>query len=168
MSEVRTIDQPSADRPIWLVRAGREGRYVGDFEDAGVVGLGWKAAGEDVDLPKDDLVELVRAAYPGGSKGAAQNGASQLLRWRNEVAVGDGVAVYDRDRRRYLLGKIASDVRYDEDVMSELPRVRAVNWKWHVPRDVLGEGVQNSLSTLLTLTKTRDDVTAELLRHAVG
>ncbi|MFH5805408.1 hypothetical protein [Alienimonas sp. DA493] len=167
MTNRRSIDRPPESRPIWLVRAGREGRYIGDFEEAEVVGLGWKAAGVDVDLPKDDLVALVRAAYPGSSKKAAMSGASQLIRWRDEVTVGDGVVSYDRDRRRYLLGEIASDLRYDEEALPELPRVRSVSWTGHVPKDVLSEGVQNSLSTLLTLTKTRDDVAAELLRYAV-
>ena len=155
-------------RSFWIVRAGREAKYVGDFEEVGVAGLGWAPVGPKIDgVSKEDLIRRVRSAYPSESDGAAKNGASQLLRWRDEVSVGDGVATYDRDRRRYLVGEIVSDLRWDDAALPALPRVREVKWFGHVARDGLTEPVRRSLNSMLTLTKARDDVAAELRTKAV-
>ena len=156
------------DAPLWFVRSGRESRYVGDFEEKGIVALGWSAIGGEIDgAAKDELARLIRAENPSESEGAAQNGASQLVRWRDDVAVGDAVATYDRDRRRYLLGTVTSGLRYDEETLPPLPRVRSADWTRHVPRDALSGPTRRPLNTMLTLSRTRPEVAAELWAKSV-
>lgn len=155
---------------MWMVRAGRNGRWIEDFVSKNVVGLGWHGVGNSLQYAsKEEIFDAMRNAYPDMSEGTAASGASQLWRFRNEVAVGDAVVTYDAGAREYYLGKIISDPRYQAGEIEELTLQRSVEW-WpeQVDRDMLSDDSRNRLGSTLTLFKVPADTETELTAKAVG
>ena len=154
---------------MWLVRAGREARFTDDFVERGVIAIGWEEMGPlDPGVDKPQILSRYRSAYPSHSEGKAGVGASQVLRYLEEVSPGDVAVTYDRDRRRYLIGTIKPGLRWEPDGIPGLPRVRSVGWDCHVSRDALSQASQRALTALLTLSQVRDEVAAELRAKKIG
>ena len=155
---------------MWMVRAGRNGRWIEDFVSKNVVGLGWHGVGNSLlYATKEEIFDAMRKAYPDMSDGTAASGASQLWRFRNEVAVGDAVVTYDAGAREYYLGKIISEPRYQAAEIEELTLQRSVEWlPEQVDRDMLSDDSRNRLGSTLTLFKVPTDTETELTAKAVG
>jgi restriction system protein len=146
--------------PIWVVRAGEGAAHVEEFLEHELVAIGWAPVGPLTDTASDEEVEERFAkAYPDRKQGAVRVWASQVKRFVREPRVGDPVATYDRERRRYLLGSIAGTAQWRE---GPLPRWRAVEWLRETPRDVLSASTRNSLGSIATLFRPSEDVTKEL------
>ncbi|MDZ4696770.1 MAG: restriction endonuclease [Deltaproteobacteria bacterium] len=138
-----------ASNNIWLVRAGEGGAFADEFEEQGVVAIGWSKAGPIAAAMSDPEVEACFIkAYPTAKPGNRRSGAGQVKRFVRELKVGDLVATYAPDRRIYLLGTIAGEVGWREH---ELARVRPVKWTRAVSRDVLSATLRNTLGSILTL-----------------
>lgn len=155
---------------MWMVRAGRGGRWTEDFISKGVVGLGWHDVGDSTGFAtKAELGAAMRRAYPEFSGGTANSGASQLWRFRTELKVGDEVITYDAGTRRYYVGIVSSEARYEPGEIEELTLQRAVEWQTEqVSRDDLSDDARNRLGSTLTLFKIPDRTADELRRLAEG
>lgn len=137
---------------IWFVRAGRESIYAEDFIQKKVVAIGWTELGDvDKTLTKANLVPLYKRAYPTVSDGSTLNAVSQITRFMQEVKVGDAVMTHDRDKQMYYIGTITSEYKWKPEIISELPRLREVEWKHQVPRGLLGSDTKNTLGAIQTL-----------------
>lgn len=113
-----------SDKPIWMVRAGKNAAFVEDFVDGSFVGIGFHEAGE-VSMPVDReaLVARIASEAPSLSQGKVDNIASQVKRFYEELSVGDAVTTYDPNRRLYYLGEILSEGGHRDH---ELSRARSV------------------------------------------
>lgn len=102
---------------MWMVRSGRGSEHVDAFLEHGVVAIGWRKLDElPPSIKKSDLLRLFAERCPGDREGTQASSASQVLRFVAEIKVDDQV-VYDRDRRRYLLGDILSDCEWKPDLI---------------------------------------------------
>lgn len=155
-------------RRIWMVRAGRESRYVDDFIRGGVVGVGWTEVGEIArGTTKSEVKQQYRRANASASDAQVRNAANQLFRFLNEFNVGDGVVTYDRDRGRFYLGKIISEPIWAPQDFAELPRIRRVKWEQLVARDRLSPESRNSLGSIQTLFQVKTEVANDLYKNAL-
>lgn len=148
----------------WMVRAGRNARFIEDFRNRSMIGIGWFAIGDLANLTtKAEILEKVRIAYPAYSDQAAMMAASQLSRFKSEFKIGDRVVSYDPRLRRYLCGEIASGYKFVADVAEEeFLNQRSVVWLHEKPRDEISQSARNSLGSISTIFLIQDDVASEL------
>ena len=148
---------------IWFVRAGRESAYAEDFIQKKVVALGWVDLGDiDKSIAKPNLIPLYQQAYPTQPDGGVQVAVSQIIRFIQEVKVGDSIMTHDRDKQMYYLGVITSDYKWQPETIAELPRVREVDWKHQVPRGMLSSDTKNTLGAIQTLFLVKGKPTTEI------
>jgi restriction system protein len=146
---------------IWFVRAGRDSIYAEDFIQKDVVGIGWEELGElEKEITKTKLMELYKKHYPDHADGRAQVSVSQVLRFSKDIKVGNEIMTYDRDQQLYYLGQIMSDCQ--PGLIPELPRIRSVEWKYQIPRNVLSSEAKNTLGAIQTLFLVKGKVAGEL------
>ena len=163
-------DLPESD--IWIVRAGRKGKYARLFLEDKIVGIGWADVGEILPSDSDDVIhQRFWQAYPYDKPGTHAASFGQVIRFHRQMAVGDAIATYSNEERLYHVGLILSDAsHYEPGEQSEesLGFVRQVEWKYLVRRDDLSPGTRNSLGSALTLFRLPPDASAELRRMCLG
>ncbi len=153
---------------MWMVRAGRGGENIDDFINREVVAFDGALLGKlSPAVTKDELLKLYAEKYPSEKEGSRASWASQLLRLITEAKVGDEVVCSDRDRRRYILGKITSEYEWLPDEDGRNPHVRRVKWTHEVARDSLSAATRNTLGSVLTVFKVNPDAAKDLLTFAV-
>ncbi len=152
-----------------MVRAGRDSVHVEDFLDKGIVALSWSELGPfEAAWKQKEALERYQQVYPGHSSGQAQAGVNQILRFINEVKIGDQVVTYSRDQRVYYLGTVKSEVLWEPNILDDMPRVRQVSWTQQVLRDALKTATKNTLGAILTLFKLNQQVKDDLQTHAAS
>jgi len=154
---------------LWMVRC-EGGNYFEDFRDHRLVALGWQELADVTKgMERDEVIGLLRQRRPDQKEGTVISGASQVWRFVNEVAVGDGVVTYSPSLRKYLIGRVTAESRVDK-VMGglEMPLVRDVEWRGEVDRDALTVAAKGSLGSTLTLFKVSDIAREELLSKLEG
>jgi restriction system protein len=151
-----------------MVRAGRGSENVEEFVKHGIVAFGDKLLGPlPPSIKKDELLELYAEKYQEDKEGSRASWASQLMRFLNEVKIGDTAVTFDRDRRFYLLGTISSDYEWQPRLIEDKPHVRRVKWLYQVSRDLLTVTTRNTLGAILTVFKLGVDVAKDLQSHQV-
>jgi restriction system protein len=154
---------------FWMVRAARNGLLAPDFKEKSLVAVGWHEVGDLSEIRGlEEMRAAVKAAYPTMNAGAVINGAGVLHKFRNVINTGDEVVTYDPERRRYILGKVAGDYRYDPAVFEQHPNLRPVQWVTEIPRDEMSAGSKNTLGSTLALFEPGEMVLAELESLAAG
>jgi restriction system protein len=152
---------------IWFVRAGRESIYAEDFVQDGIVAIGWAELGEVEKLTsKATLLDMYRSAYPGDAEGRVQVAVSQIIRFMQELKVGDSVMTYNRDKQMYYLGNITSDSLWKANGVPELSRYRSVKWTHSLPRAMLSVEAKNMLGAILTLFLVKNTIATEILNKS--
>lgn len=151
------------NKRMWMVRSS-SGQYFNEFQEKNFVALGWSELGPvSMDESKESVMARLASTSPNLKPGSVASGASQVLRFMHEVQIGDGVVTYDPGRRLYLVGEIASGVRFVRDACGgDLPRIRSVNWLREVSRDALSQALRNSLGSTMTLFEVPPLLAAEL------
>jgi len=153
-------------KSCWLVRAS-DGDLI-DLFDKGHVLIGWADLGDLAAYKtKETLRERYRHLRPEDPDGKVNNAVSVLWKFASQLQVGDTVLTYDKHRREYLLGEIASAYRHQPKLNGEYPHERAVKWTHRISRDVLKPSSRNSLGSTLTLFAVNEEVLEDLL-HAVS
>jgi restriction system protein len=153
---------------MWKVHAGRGSANVNDFLENGVVAIGWEQIGEVTPgTAKEQIVGRYAELAPHKTKNQLASGAGQVVRFLDEIQVGDRVITYDAEKRIYYLGEITSPPRWEPGLVDRLPRVRDVNWSRQVSRDKLTVAARNTLGAIMTLFNVREEVAAELEAKAV-
>jgi len=115
-------------------------------------------------ITKEDLLRLYAEKYPEAGENTRASWASQMLRFVTKLKTGDDVVTWDRERRRYVLGKIASKYEWAPKLIAEVPHVRRVNWTGTVARDRLAPPTRNSLGSVLTLFEIPPDAAKDTCR----
>lgn len=146
-----------------MVRAASGGTLAAEFVDKEIVAIGWKDVGDLSKFPaKSALIEAVENSWPDWSPGRVMNSASQLIRFRDELAVGDRVITYDASTRVYHIGTITGGYRHDADAVSPYENVRDVKWEAELDRDKLSVDTKNTLGSTLTLFRVSESAVAEI------
>lgn len=156
-------------KPMWMVRAAEGGVLVDQFIEKGVVAIGWPLL-RDLNQyrDKDEMVAALKNSWPEQSPGNWSTSASQCLRFRDELDVGDFVVTYDPGRRVYHLGTITSDYKHVPDIMPDFENVRDVQWQSEIERDRLSTATRNSLGAIMTLFRLPDAAAREIEAAAKG
>jgi restriction system protein len=137
-----------------------------EFLEHGVVALGDDRLGAlQAKISKEELLRRYAEHYPAQPEGSRAVWASQLFRLISEIKVGDEVATYDRDRRRYVLGEVTSEYEWLPNAVPEMPHVRRVKWTRETPRDVLETTTRNSLGAIQSLFRLSPEATEDLRRN---
>lgn len=115
---------------MWMVRAASGGRLADEFQEQGVVAIGWGDIG-DLNQYKDKaaMLEAIRNAWPEWASGKCMSSASQLIRFREELNDGDRVITYDSSRRIYHVGTISGMYKYQPSVLPPLENTMTI-WIW--------------------------------------
>lgn len=138
------------DPKVWVVRAGKGGRYAAEFEELGLIAIGKAEAGDPTGLSREQLFEQTRERA--GSR--AGNIAGQLDRFARVMRTGDLVAVPDGGTRELLCGRIVGDFEYREVApVADFRNVRKVDWLARRDRDDLPDRILYTLGSLLTVFK---------------
>lgn len=156
-------------KPMWMVRAASGGRLADEFVEKGVVAIGWKDLGDLSQFPdKPALMAATKACWPGWPDGRVMNSASQLIRFRDELAIGDRVLTYDSSSRVYHVGTIRGAYRHAKDAVPPYENIRDVSWEDRVDRDQLSVATRNSLGSTLTLFRVPESAADEIERLRKG
>lgn len=154
---------------IWVVRAGRGAEHIDTFVDQGVITIGMteRVGEEAMGDSRKALYERTGAAHPEWSAPRLGMHVGQLYRFLKDIKVGDEVATYDPNVRRYLLGVVTTEARWEPDLVEWLPYARSVKWDRRVARDSLSVGSRNTLGAIQTIFRLSSEVSAELRKLAV-
>lgn len=153
----------------WMIRAGRGGTYIEDFETKGYAAFGAARLG---DLNQYQGVEEIKAAYldkiSQAKPQAMANAVAMMIKFRDTIQKGDIIVSYDTETRQYLIGEDQGQYLYKPGEVGEYPNLRIVNWQGRVDRDALSQSAKNSLGSTLTLFSVSDDVIAEMRAALAG
>jgi len=137
---------------VWVVRAGRGGKWAEECRKNGVCAIGWRDAGDFTGMARrEDFKKRIEETYPTWKPGRRLNSASQLYRFVNEIRTGDLVATPISATREILLGRVEGPYRYEPDLIPENPNVRPVDWMRTISRDDLSVRARNSAGSTLTV-----------------
>lgn len=155
---------------LWVVRAGRNAVHAERFLDEKMMTIGMSelVGAEALGDSRKELMERLEKVHPDWNKGRLANHAGQLFRFVSEIKVGDEVVTYDAATRRYLIGVVSSDARYEPAKIADLPYVRSVEWNRRVPRDALSVDTRNSLGAIQTIFRLSKEASSELRDVAVA
>ena len=147
----------AAAKAIWLLAPGEGAEYWKQYQDEGIISIGWSNSGDLTLLTSKKAVrEELELKYPG--KSSSQSG-KMLHDFAHVMQPGD--YVFAKDGRKAVLGWgiISSEYRYDEN-QKRHPHTREVEWK-STERFTMPE---DQLLPLKTLTRyDEDDEVTELL-----
>jgi restriction system protein len=139
---------------VFVLRA-EFGRYTDTFHKEGYVGIGWYHDNpEGWDLADKDFLKLkYRELFPDDPYMRMNQNVGQVFRFVNELKVGDLVISPFMDNR-LLVGRITSDLYYQNDSTSPYPWRKHVEWfKNTIDRHLLSVPLQNTLRSSLTCFK---------------
>ena len=155
---------------MWMVRAGQGGYLIEEFVTRELIAIGWHKLGDlSTVISQEEIRERYDRAYPNERPGRAAHAVSMIYKFRSILDANQKVVTYDRQNRKYLIGRITSDYYYDTDEIAEeisdYAHLRKVDWKGSVSRDVLSISSRNSLGGIQTLFSVNEEVSTELLSH---
>jgi predicted Mrr-cat superfamily restriction endonuclease len=124
------MTRPDTPPAVWVVRAGRRGRYLPAFRDTGCVALPGHGVGDLTSLTTQDVRKAVREAGANARKAA-------VLDMFRELRVWDGVLTpYSYDGVLWF-GRVTGPYRYDPNRIPGLAHTVPVKWLgWTWRRDV--------------------------------
>ena len=147
----------------WMIRAGRGGTYIDDFETKGYAAIGWSSLGN---LNQYQDAEAIREAYlrefTQAKPQAMANAVAMIIKFRDQIKKGDTIISYDTETRQYLIGEDQGQYVYRPEEVGDYPQLRVVNWQGRVDRDALSQTAKNSLGSVLTLFSVSDDIVEEM------
>jgi restriction system protein len=153
----------------WIVRAGKNGVYIDNFLDDGIVwvGIARSLARVAPDIDKPQLMRLIKEVDPRSKDGSVQAAASTFVRFSKELQIGDTAITYSPAVRTYFLGRVDSAVEAPREMDGEFLYPRRVTWTHRVLRDGLPKSARNSLGSIATLFKVKGEALKELQRLSV-
>jgi len=144
---------------VWMVRAGRGGACVDDFQKDKCVAVGY---GVQIDLTGSTTREHLFQRLRDANQWPGSNGAATIARFVLDMKQGDQVVTYDPEKREYIVGKVTSGYRFTPNRVGDWANSsRDVAWTGRVSRDDLSAVARNSLGSLLTVFEIRGEVWAE-------
>ena len=151
---------------MWMIRSGRGGDNLEVFLRENLVGFGDAEIGVVApSVTKDDLLRLYAQHYPHEKANSRASWASQLLRLITEVKVGDPVVTFDREQRRYIVGKISGEYRFEGAKEGHPAHVRPASWSQEVSRESLSAATRNTLGSVLTVFRVNPEAAKDVLAN---
>jgi restriction system protein len=134
---------------VWVVRAGQGGRHAADFEAQDLVAIGFAEFPSVGNLSREEITALAAAELGPKAAGAA---AGQLLRFSQEIEVGDLVVTPDGGTRELVFLEVTGPYEHRAaPPIPGYPHVRSAVARGRRSRDALPKRVLYSLGALLTV-----------------
>ena len=133
---------------LWVVRAGKQAKYVSEFEANSYIAIGFhELASDDLSLTDEETVKG-RVTSP-----AERTYAGQLVAFAYRMQVGDLVIVprLPRKHRDYLVARISGPYRHIAVPPASGHHQRQVQWLGTFSRGSLSPSAINTLGAILTL-----------------
>lgn len=151
-------EESDTKRAIWLIAAGRKGRMWEEWQNEGIVTIGWELLGDLMTYDtKEDIAERLQAADPENSS-SMNNNALACLEFSRSIKVGDYIVVKKGITTVYGIGEVQSNYIFDQ-TRKEHKHVRKIEWLntgvWTFNRQLV-------LKTLTNITPY-SDLSRELL-----
>ena len=157
-----------ANKPMWMVRAGRGAYAASDFREKNVVGIGWGGIDWTQFKNRQAIFQKLEQQYPDLSPKQALAAASQIERFLRGLRLNDSILTYDPSTRTYLVGTIIGDSFFHSGEPADLPTRRQVKWTGEISRDSLSVSTRNSLGAISTLFRVSDDGSKEISALVTG
>jgi restriction system protein len=142
----------------WMIRAGRGGIYIEDFEK-GYAAIGWSQLGNLAQYPNNDSLRQKYIEVYGNDKPAATaNAVAMILKFRDQITAGDHIVSYNPETREYLVGVDKGEYLYQPGTVGDYANLRRVEWLGKVSRDQLPQKAKNSLGSTLTLFSVNQEI----------
>lgn len=140
-----------------------------DLVSGGFISIGWEELGDLTAVPIDrqSLKERLAATYPTAKPGAIPVWAGVLVRFINEMSVGDYIISPNKADRTLSFGVV--DGEFYVEAGTELhPNRRRVNWlHTGVPRDDFSKSALHEIGSAVTLFRVKNHA-AEFLQLITG
>ena len=153
LQKVGDITMTSTETVVWGVHAGKTGDADALFLKKNRVAIGWVAAGNIGEVPKDrDAFKArVTQTYPTDKPGSWPVWAGVLYRFVHEMKPGDYVVYPSKGDRHVHIGVIEGAYEYNPQLESGYPNQRAVRWLKAVPRTSFTQGALYEIGSALSL-----------------
>lgn len=139
-------------RDIYVVRAGKGGVRAKEFEELGLVAIGFVHAGDLTGLDKAGVKRAVEEGYEGDPAGRVRTFAWQLTQFAVTMRIGDIVVVPEGSSGSLLFGEITGDYVYREPPPIENWRhTRSIRWLGRRDRAALSNKARKSLNAGTTV-----------------
>lgn len=148
---------------IWMVRAGQGAFLIDEFVNRKIVAIDF-GMGDLTDKSEEDIRQLIEDMHPESDKKSIGIIASQVIRFRYKIKVGDYVLTSDTPNKNYLLGRIVSNYYYNAELSDSghCKNVHDVQWLGEIPYDKLQKSTRSTLGTQTTLfnitKKAKEDI----------
>ena len=147
---------------MWMVRAGERSFLIDEFLKNNIVAIGWNL-GDLTDKSDEEIAELYKRKYNN------LKSLYQILRFKNEINVGDYVLAAKGKTKTYFIGKILSDYHRSEVINKKDSSgdnyfdVRDVEWLGEVQRYSLKKPTQKNIGENTTVFKINDNAKDNVL-----
>jgi restriction system protein len=128
--------------------------------DEGFVSIGWDELGDLTQIPggREGLKTVLERERPGSKPGAIAGWAGILVRFRDEIQVGDVVVAPYKPDSTINIGVVTGDYYFDQDATEHRHR-RRVEWrKIGLSRTVFSQSALYELGAFLTVFRIRKHV----------
>ena len=149
----------------WVVRGGRNGEREADALEKGVLTIGFGLVEDLRNIQtKEDAKRLLRQTNPEEKPGTIASHASVLWTFRNDIKIGDLIAMPRKRQSTIAIGEIEGEYEYRPE-FPETVHGRAIRWlNPEVQRDSLLPDLQTSMNGDRTIYQPRKENAESRLR----
>ncbi len=150
----------------WLVRAGQNGERD-EFNLANdIVGGGFRDVRDLTGVnDKDELRQIVDAAYPGSAKQRISNFCNQLWALTNRIEVGDLVVLPLKTTSQLAIGEVTGPYEYRANEAANCRHLRPVRWlQTDIPRTAVKQDLLYSLGAFMTVCQLKRNEAAARIK----
>lgn len=139
----------------WTVRGGRDGEQEQAALDEDVILVAWDELGDLSGTQSvDDIVAMLRVAYPDNSEATNSNNAHQLWRFVHTMQPGDFVVMPRKNKPVLAVGRITGPYDFRADKPSLSRHARPVEWlSKGLERTAVRGDLRDSMGSLLTISE---------------
>jgi hypothetical protein len=121
-----------------------------------VVGIGWpELPRSPVGISRQELADVLRAAYPGASPNTIANYTGQIWNFVNAIALGDLVVVPLQASRSFRVGRVTGPAEH-RGHLAEMAAVRPVEWEAaEIASHALAADLRSALGSIMTVFRPR-------------
>lgn len=153
---------------VWVVRAGRGGEQEQANLGQNVATIGWNVGDLTQVESREDVREIIDAAFPDDSFGRRANITGQIWAFRSQIQQGDIVVMPSKLRTGYLyLGTCGGTYTYTDDELNAGRRHQIpVIWQQEpVSKSVIKDDLLYSLNAIMTVFNPTRNNAAERVLH---
>jgi len=154
---------------LWLVRAGKSGEYEDLALSSGRALIGFDEVPDMSSVnSKEELLEVLREAYPDSRKNAISNFRGQLWAFLNRIQAGDLVVLPLKTRSVIAVGRVTGSYEYKSENPEGARHTRPVDWiRTDIPRSSLDQDLLYSIGAFMTVCQIWRNNAEERMRALV-